>query len=113
MSYTLNMTVFNQSGQVLTAYSAAHEWDGNKNAITDKNLGMNESSSGVTITSGHEEHDNYVISWTTADGNKQSTSFWCDASADNTAVQIQINSNDCNCVYYVNSGVDSGCYAKG
>lgn len=113
MSHTMPMTVLNQSSQTLSSYNVSHDWDGNVNACAGTNLLVNQSSFPVTITTGYTQHDYYTVNITFADGSTFDTKFYCDSSHDQTSVVIQINNNDCNCVYYKDGGVETGCYNKG
>ena len=114
MSFTMNMTVANNSSQILGSYKVSHEWNGNTHSVVGENLAQGASSSGTTITTGYgPEFDNFDVSVTFANGKTFSTSFYCHSSHGQTAVQIQINNNDCNCVYYKDGGVETGCYNKG
>jgi|SaaInlStandDraft_6_1057023.scaffolds.fasta_scaffold161919_1 hypothetical protein len=113
MSHTMTMTVENKSGQVLSAYSVSHDWDDNLNSVAGTNLANGASSDPVTITTGYSDPDKYKVDVTYADGTSLSTNFSCDSSQDQTSIVMEINSGDCNCVYYKGSGVDTGCYNKG
>jgi hypothetical protein len=113
MSHTMMMTVVNNASKDISSYDVSHSWDGNTNSCTGQNLTRGARSDSAKITSGHLEYDHYHVTVTFTDGTPFHTKFYCNSSTDQDAVEIQIGNSSCNCVYFSDGGVDTGCYSKG
>lgn len=109
----LQMSLLNKSASMIDTLSLTHIWHGNAKLLPGSQLGPGGIAGPVPIVSGYEYNDDYIVTVVFQGGRVFHTTFYCNSSADQTAVQIEITDTDCNCVYYKGSGVDTGCYNKG
>ena len=86
--------------------------NGNSHTVSVKNLGIGDTSNGVTITPSQAEFDYYSVQVTHADGTTFYTKFYCNSSYSQNRVGIEICEDYCNCVYTDGRADVIGCYNK-
>jgi hypothetical protein len=110
----MDMYVYNQSDGELKSYNITHSWDDITDNLHGENLPKGEYSQPQQVTTGYgPEYDWYTVQVTFANGAVKGVHFYCNSSHSNSRVELEIETEYLNCVYYdPGHKLDSACNKK-
>jgi hypothetical protein len=104
MSHKLEFSVKNCTNTTLVSYSVNHSWNDHKELLKGDDLGPNDYSKVIEITSGYgPEKDWWTISIQFPD-RSEATDFYCNSSSSNKSVVLKVTEDGVDLCYYDKKG---------